>query len=724
MGNSNSCVLVVTVVLAALSVAPIGFAQTEWFAAHLAGDREVGNPGDADGWGLGVVGIDDDTVWYHLWVTDISAPTAAHVHAGAAGVNGGVVVDFSPSFEEVSSGTYVATGSVSAAAGVVADLLENPAAFYVNVHNADHPAGAVRGQVLGDGPSTAALAGTLRGSRQVDSSGDPDGRGFGAVVFDDAMAHYFLAVSDIAPPTAAHIHRGDAASNGGVEVDFAPTFSDGVATGSVMIDEDLESEILASPDQFYFNVHNPDHPAGAVRGQLRATETVVAFAVISRAQGRVGSNWNTSLRMLSLSDDELMVYAEWYPSNDGGLETAAQTVMLGVAAGGTAVVDDAVSTLFAADGNGALRLLANEPFVAAARVFNDQRDNPEIGGTFGQFVPSSEATGMPAAGALLLPSNRPAGQGTGWRTNLGYFNPRPYSVSVTVSVWSVSGELLGSDSMVLEPFANSVRAVFDLVSSVSANQRTLDDFVVTYSAEEGVLLYLSVVDNATSDPIFVFPAPVPSVLRSAGGGQQENSPPSGSITSPPGNVTITEDESVNFAATASDPDGDDLGFMWDFGDGISSTQLSPGPHTYTESGTYTVMFTVMDEHGLADPTPDTRTITVEGGGGGNEATFSAVQSQIFTASCAFSGCHGGGSPAQGMSLVSGQAYANIVDVPSSEQPSLDRIEPSDPDSSYLYLKVIGDASISGGRMPLGQPPLSQELIDLLRDWIERGAPND
>ena len=109
---------------------------------------------------------------------------------------------------------------------------------------------------------------------------------------------------------------------------------------------------------------------------------------------------------------------------------------------------------------------------------------------------------------------------------------------------------------------------------------------------------------------------------------------------------------------------------------------------------------------------------------GELATFTAVQTQIFSASCAFSGCHGGGSSSAGLNLQQGQAYDNIVDVPSTQQGSLDRIEPNDPDSSYLYLKVIGDASITGSRMPRGGPALDQELIDLLRDWIERGAPND
>jgi hypothetical protein len=136
-----------------------------------------------------------------------------------------------------------------------------------------------------------------------------------------------------------------------------------------------------------------------------------------------------------------------------------------------------------------------------------------------------------------------------------------------------------------------------------------------------------------------------------------------------------------------------------------------------------VTFTVTDSRGAVDPTPDSRTVTVEGGGG-EPATFTRVQNQVFTASCAFSGCHGGSSPAQGLNLSAGQSYNMIVNVASAQQPTKDRIEPNDPESSYLYLKIVGDPSISGSRMPRGGQPLSQEFMDLVRDWIERGAPND
>jgi hypothetical protein len=76
-----------------------------------------------------------------------------------------------------------------------------------------------------------------------------------------------------------------------------------------------------------------------------------------------------------------------------------------------------------------------------------------------------------------------------------------------------------------------------------------------------------------------------------------------------------------------------------------------------------------------------------------------------------------------MNLSAGQAYSNIVNVPSNEVPSLDRIEPNQPDISYLIQKVEGTAAV-GVRMPFGGSALPNELIQLLRDWVSAGAQND
>jgi hypothetical protein len=105
------------------------------------------------------------------------------------------------------------------------------------------------------------------------------------------------------------------------------------------------------------------------------------------------------------------------------------------------------------------------------------------------------------------------------------------------------------------------------------------------------------------------------------------------------------------------------------------------------------------------------------------ATFTRVQNEIFTPTCAQLGCHDPLGQQQQQVLSAGRAYASIVNKPSVEIPSLMRILPGDPSHSYLYRKVTG-TGITGDRMPQGRPPLTAAQIKLIRDWILRGAPND
>jgi len=78
-----------------------------------------------------------------------------------------------------------------------------------------------------------------------------------------------------------------------------------------------------------------------------------------------------------------------------------------------------------------------------------------------------------------------------------------------------------------------------------------------------------------------------------------------------------------------------------------------------------------------------------------------------------------------MDLSDGLAWSNIVDVASAEDPNLNRVQPGDPDNSYLVLKLEGSPRILGGQMPQDGPPfLSQAEIDAIRQWILDGAQDN
>ena len=100
--------------------------------------------------------------------------------------------------------------------------------------------------------------------------------------------------------------------------------------------------------------------------------------------------------------------------------------------------------------------------------------------------------------------------------------------------------------------------------------------------------------------------------------------------------------------------------------------------------------------------------------------FQEIQDTIFTARCV--GCHSGANAPQGLRLDAGNSFAMLVNAPSTEVPGLMRVNPGNPDASYLVQKIQGNAAV-GVRMPANGPPyLNQTQIDLVRGWIAAGAP--
>lgn len=109
----------------------------------LTGAAEVPGPGDSNGSGTARLTFNPDKgeVCYELTVTNIQEATAAHIHEGAMGKEGPVTVGLD------APKTGSAKGCKSAEPALVKTIMQNPANYYVNVHNAEFPKGAVRGQL-------------------------------------------------------------------------------------------------------------------------------------------------------------------------------------------------------------------------------------------------------------------------------------------------------------------------------------------------------------------------------------------------------------------------------------------------------------------------------------------------------------------------------------------------------------------------------------------------
>jgi hypothetical protein len=100
-------------------------------------------------------------------------------------------------------------------------------------------------------------------------------------------------------------------------------------------------------------------------------------------------------------------------------------------------------------------------------------------------------------------------------------------------------------------------------------------------------------------------------------------------------------------------------------------------------------------------------------------TLAQISEQIFVPKCI--ACHGGGSPSANMSLEPGAAAAAIINVASSQRSDLKRVDPGNPGGSYLLIKLRGADGILNSQMPLSGPPLTDEQIALVVQWIVGGA---
>jgi hypothetical protein len=111
------------------------------FHVRLAGSNEVPT-GAPNGSGIAVINFRPRTnqvCWKFSALNEVPNPTAAHIHDGAAGTSGPIVIAFAP--------PYRSAGCVGGPPPLLARIAANPQRYYVNIHNAKYPSGVVRAQL-------------------------------------------------------------------------------------------------------------------------------------------------------------------------------------------------------------------------------------------------------------------------------------------------------------------------------------------------------------------------------------------------------------------------------------------------------------------------------------------------------------------------------------------------------------------------------------------------
>lgn len=479
-----------------------GIAGAQTLGAVLTGAAEAPGPGDEDGFGHSTVVFSEDRTMVTITasVGGIATPTAAHIHIGPAGEPGGVVVGFAGgALGAFMNGVAVTVPVDPVLAG---QILANPAGYYVNVHNADFPGGAIRGQLSSAGGTL--FGGDLLGGDREIPPGDPDGGGAFLITLDDTRTSlsYDVLVTDIGSITNSHIHTGAEGVAGGVLVGLvteSATFVDGRLRGTITIPAETGDAIAANPAGFYVNVHTTDFPGGAVRGQLGSVHEVV-LPVVGRVAGSGGELFVTDIRVFNPSyADTITVLFEFFPSGMTSLIAGTSSTFT-IPPRGTRVLDDAIFNLLGTTGIGWARLTSTGAIVATSRIFDDRRAAGE--GTIGQFLPGLPRSRALRNGVLTQLADTSAAHSKGsFRTNVGLVNPNASPVTVRLELRDADGAVIAERTLTLGPMMHSQQGLATQWFSLPPIDHP--DMTLTFSASSPIFAYASILDNVTSDPVAV-----------------------------------------------------------------------------------------------------------------------------------------------------------------------------------------------------------------------------
>ncbi|HWB84582.1 MAG TPA: CHRD domain-containing protein [Bryobacteraceae bacterium] len=235
--------------------------------------------------------------------------TGFHIHPGAAGSNGPVVIGATlpanlasdPSGTGVLGPYYTEITTTNAQqVATFNNLFVNPEAQYINAHTTANPSGVLRAQlrrtdttsfpVLMDSanePGTPSVKATAPAVVTVHTLRNENGSVAAGTVFFD-VDYRFPAQAQF---TGLHIHDGKAGVNGPVTVPMIPTYDPGFtsATGfgayysftpPVTSTAGLATlnDIVINPESHYVNMHTTTDTGGAIRAQLAPAVTAVPAA--------------------------------------------------------------------------------------------------------------------------------------------------------------------------------------------------------------------------------------------------------------------------------------------------------------------------------------------------------------------------------------------------------------------------------------------------------------
>ena len=121
-----------------------GLQGAEQLSAKLKGNQEVPGPGDRNGRGEAFVSVKKRKVCFQVSWERIERPSAGHIHKGKKGAAGPIKVLL---FDQTPPTDIVEGCNKEVKRKLRRRIARNPEKFYVNLHNAEFPDGAIRGQL-------------------------------------------------------------------------------------------------------------------------------------------------------------------------------------------------------------------------------------------------------------------------------------------------------------------------------------------------------------------------------------------------------------------------------------------------------------------------------------------------------------------------------------------------------------------------------------------------
>lgn len=233
------------------------------FVADLNGMNEVPMAAtNAVGLGTFLLAKHQGELQYRVVLNDLTGPIqAAHLHMGAAGTNGPVVLDLTP---DISGNTIAGSADPTM---FLADLMAGD--IYLNVHTTMFPNGEVRAQLLTQ-PGIP-FDSWLDGAQEVPAV-TTNAMGVASIILSSDLdsLYYDVLIDGLSGAIqASHLHLGEFGSNGAVAVDISSGISGNRISGSVAtmgVSDPLLTDMLEGG--VYINVHTMMNPNGEVRGQV------------------------------------------------------------------------------------------------------------------------------------------------------------------------------------------------------------------------------------------------------------------------------------------------------------------------------------------------------------------------------------------------------------------------------------------------------------------------